>query len=443
MSGRAVVLGAGISGLAAATALRAGGWDVTVLEEADRPGGCLVTREHDGFRAELGPATALGSQELDELAVLAGLEGSFAAVTPRARTRWVLRERKLVPLPASPREILSTPLLTGPARLRLLAERWLPASRRGRRETVREFFQRRFGRTAGAIVAELAVVGVYAGEPAELLVEIAFPRLAEAERRHGSLLAWLRAGGAARRAIAPRDGWQEFAARLAAPLRISYGRRVTRVESDGRRFRVHCGDGATDLADRVVSTLPAATAARVLVPLGETRGLTSVPHAPVVVATLGWSGGVELPDGFGFLVPATEGGPLLGCVYSSRLVPAAVPPGGALATLMLGGRRGPEVVRSSDDEVEELARSRLREHLGIDRRPDLFACQRWDPGLPQPTHEMVVARAEAADLERRHPGLRVIGSWRSGVSIGDCVAAGLSVTAPRPPTGSQSAPNSN
>ena len=51
----AIVVGAGINGLAAAVHLAAKGWKVVVLERADVPGGAVKTREltRPGFRHDL------------------------------------------------------------------------------------------------------------------------------------------------------------------------------------------------------------------------------------------------------------------------------------------------------------------------------------------------------------------------------------------------------
>lgn len=51
-SGRVIVIGGGIAGLAAAFRLKQAGVDVTVLEQADRVGGRMTTVEHDGYRID-------------------------------------------------------------------------------------------------------------------------------------------------------------------------------------------------------------------------------------------------------------------------------------------------------------------------------------------------------------------------------------------------------
>ncbi|HEY1970938.1 MAG TPA: NAD(P)/FAD-dependent oxidoreductase [Pseudonocardia sp.] len=54
MSDRVIVVGGGIAGLTAGFRLRQAGFDVLVLEAADRPGGRMITVERDGYRIDTG-----------------------------------------------------------------------------------------------------------------------------------------------------------------------------------------------------------------------------------------------------------------------------------------------------------------------------------------------------------------------------------------------------
>ena len=60
MTGRMVVIGAGIGGLTSAALLAKAGWDVTVLEAHIYPGGCAGTFYHQGFRFDAGATLAAG-----------------------------------------------------------------------------------------------------------------------------------------------------------------------------------------------------------------------------------------------------------------------------------------------------------------------------------------------------------------------------------------------
>ena len=68
----AVVIGGGISGLAAALRLRAAGREVTLLEAGPRLGGKIHTVEQDGFVFDAGPSFLTQPERLDELFALFG-----------------------------------------------------------------------------------------------------------------------------------------------------------------------------------------------------------------------------------------------------------------------------------------------------------------------------------------------------------------------------------
>jgi len=91
MSSRAVVVGAGLGGLAAACHLRARGWDVDVVERTSSPGGRAGRAERNGYLFDTGPTvmtmpdflrdafTALGL-DMDDFLTLRRLDPAYRAV---------------------------------------------------------------------------------------------------------------------------------------------------------------------------------------------------------------------------------------------------------------------------------------------------------------------------------------------------------------------------
>src|ERR1700726_1176732 len=158
----AVVVGAGISGLAAAFRLVRAGMRVAVLEASPRPGGALVTHEAAGFRFELGPNTVLESDpSLPALIRDCGLDGELRA------------------LPPGPLAFLLSPLFPPAAKLRLLREPFVrappvppapPQDEGGDEETIAAFVRRRLGEAFLERAVGPFVSGVYAGDPERLAV---------------------------------------------------------------------------------------------------------------------------------------------------------------------------------------------------------------------------------------------------------------------------------
>ena len=69
---KAVVIGAGIGGLATAIRLKAKKYDVLVLEANEYPGGKLHAKKQNGFRFDLGPSLITMPNNVDELYELHG-----------------------------------------------------------------------------------------------------------------------------------------------------------------------------------------------------------------------------------------------------------------------------------------------------------------------------------------------------------------------------------
>lgn len=95
---RIAVVGAGISGLAAAWEVTRGGAEAIVLESERHAGGVIVTERPEGFVIEGGPDGFLaGEPELQQLAAELGITGRL--VNQIARGSFVWTGRQLDPLP--------------------------------------------------------------------------------------------------------------------------------------------------------------------------------------------------------------------------------------------------------------------------------------------------------------------------------------------------------
>lgn len=421
-----LVLGAGISGLAAARRLRRDGFEVTVLEADDRPGGMLRTVARDGFTVDVGPTLIPDSRPLRELCADAGCADGLVPKARSVTKSYLVHRGRLVPLPGKMSELLTTPLLSSAGKLRLLAEP-LQGRGPGPLETVAKFLVRRCGREVADLVAAMAV-GTFGGDYRELVIGCAAPQVYDAERRYGSLLKAMnrsrRRTGDDYGPVAFRGGFETLATRLAAGLDVRCGTAATQAEHDGGRFRVTAAGGSFS-AERLVVALPPTAAAAVLAPLGDTASLAALVHAPLVSVALAYSTRVpRTSDAYGFIVPPKERCRILGCFFTSTLFPESAPAGQTLLIATAGGRVQPELCDLDDDRLVELVERDLRRLLGVAARPRVLAVRRWRPGIPQPTAAIAPAREAASRLEKRYPGLHVIGNWVTGADVAACVKAG-------------------
>src|SRR5690349_1089188 len=117
------IVGAGISGLTAGFYLQQRGIPVVVYEASPRAGGMIDTRSENGYLTEYGPNTVMtNSVAVPALVRDLGLESRRLLPSASSETRYIVRDGKLVPLPASLPAAVSTQLLSLSAKLRLLGE---------------------------------------------------------------------------------------------------------------------------------------------------------------------------------------------------------------------------------------------------------------------------------------------------------------------------------
>src|SRR5215467_4041516 len=183
------IIGAGITGLTAAFYLKRKGIPVTVYEESGRVGGVIQSLRQDGYLAEFGPNTLLEtSPKIGQLIRDAGLESRRLDPDPKAEARYVVRYRKPIAMPESPFGFFTTQLFSSRAKLAVLREPFVPPRRDGKEESIAEFVVRRLGNEFLDQAIDALVAGIYAGDPRNLSVTQAFPKLAQLEAKYGSLI---------------------------------------------------------------------------------------------------------------------------------------------------------------------------------------------------------------------------------------------------------------
>lgn len=436
----AVVVGAGIAGLAAALELQGAGCEVSVIDPSDRPGGVMRTDHVGGYVVERGPNTTMVKAPMRAFLEGRRLDDSLLKATPASRQRFVVRDGALVQAPASPWALATTPLLSARAKLRTLLEPFVRRNR-GDEESVADFLGRRLGREVVSGLVGPFLTGVYAGDERQLGARAVFPGLVRAEDRFGSVALGGLGSLLSRGERGLRGSWSApaglgpFARKLADQLAEppALGSRVVSIARNGDGFRVEVtsvsGDVSLD-ASRVVVAAPAFEAAQILRGLDAevSTALEQLRYAPIASVPLGVARGdvAEEIRGFGFLVPREEERTLLGCLFMSQLFPGRAPEGFELLHCMLGGERWPGVVSAGDDVVIERAVADLESLLGLRGTPESLGVGRWDRAIPQPGPEHPARMRWLHErLAQEAPGLTLAGAYVAGVSVSDSLASGL------------------
>ncbi|HLZ49473.1 MAG TPA: protoporphyrinogen oxidase [Candidatus Acidoferrum sp.] len=445
----ALVVGAGISGLACAYYLRKCGIDAHIVEASSRPGGMIRSERRDGFLLELGPQSFSSTPQLTELCRDLGIASELVTAPPRA-PRFLLLNGQLRPAPLGPLAFFISSLFSARTKASVLRDLFGHSRPPDADESVADFIRRRFSAELLDKLVGPFVSGIYAGDAEKLSLRAAFPKLHEAELASGSIIrGMLRAARSAKpqSGTKKRSTLQSFrngnetlvralAGKLGSALRteVSVSGISCKSMASSVKFEIELsarGSTETITADNLVLAVPTHVIATLLRnPQNECAlSLASVEYAPVAVVSLGYvkSAVGRSLDGFGFLIPRSEGLRTLGTVWNSSLFPARAPDGHALLTSFVGGSTDPQAATLSSDELVSLVHKEIAPLLQIRQAPAFSNVTLYPRALPQYNLGHSERLAGVHKLSALFPGLLFAGNYLRGPAIGACLEQAQSV----------------
>lgn len=467
------IIGGGIAGLAAAYELekaRAVGRPVeyTLYEARPRLGGTLASQIIDGAVLEQGPDSFLTEKAAAaELCRELGLGAELLPSNDAARKTFIVVKNRLVPLPDGLMFLVptrlwptaTTRLFSLRTKIRMGLELLHPPRAGEGDESVAALVARHYGAEAVDRLADPLLSGIYGGDSAQLSARTVLPRLVEMERTYGSLTRGMLAAHRKMRAAAKdsskapksgasiftalRGGMQQLVDALAARINLAWvrtGAPVDAIEKMAHGWRVK-SRGATEDYDALIVALPAWAAGALLEQVDAELGaeLSAIPYSSSITVSLVYDERKigQLPEGFGFLVPASEGRAMLACTFAHRKFLGRTPRGKAVLRAFLGGSRqefGQEsgresLLAESDEALLATVRRELGEILGpvvLDARtePEHTQVARW----PRAMAQYAVGHKDRIDRIRTRVaslnGLWLVGNAYDGIGIPDCIRLG-------------------
>jgi oxygen-dependent protoporphyrinogen oxidase len=458
-----VVIGGGISGLAAAHRLielgagRPDAPEVLLLEASSQTGGIIRTTRREGFLLEAGPDSFISEKPAAvELAKRLGLDSRLIETNTQHRRSFIVRRGRLHAVPEgfqllAPSRIwpfVTTGIfsLTGKARMAL--DLILP--RRETRngdddESLAQFVRRRLGREALERMAQPMVGGIYTADPENLSLRATMPRFLEMERSHRSLIRamWKQrrkqleskgtSGARYGLFLSFDEGMRVLSDALAARLGAATVQLNTRAEALAHdaasgRWKIRTNSGETFSADAVCLALPAYASAKLLGSADAELAaeLDAIPYASTATVNLAYKRS-DIPhplDGFGFVVPFVERRSILACTFSSVKFAGRAPEGHALLRAFVGGALQPEMFALDEEEMLLAARRDLRELLGIEAPPVFAHTEKWPRSMAQYTLGHIERVRRIRQRLEKLPGLKLAGNAFDGAGIPDCVRSG-------------------
>ena len=442
MKKKVVVLGAGISGLTIAYLLNKNGFDVNVLEKKDEPGGSIETKTEAGYLFDRGPNSGLETHQLiGQLVEELGLQNELVYANKEANKRYILKNGELHALPMSPPGLIKTNLFSAKAKLRILAEPFIGRSNDGYYQSISRFVERRLGREFLDYAINPFVAGVYAGNPDELSVKSAFPKLYELEEKYGGLIVGTiksirerkrrpEKSKQSAKMFSFKSGMNVFPQKISDFLKekVSFETEVTSVENLNGGYRVKYAQNQKRNSidcDILVSAIPAYAAANIVKDLdvNTAEHLLNIYYPPVLVLYIGYEkSAINRPlDGFGFLIPSKEKKSFLGAIWSSVLFPQRCENDKASFTIFVGGSRNPQFAEQDKNEIVVQVLKEFHEIMKINSDPVFITSKFWDKAIPQYNIGYIEHEKAFEEFEKNFPGFILTGNYRGGISLGDCV----------------------
>ncbi|PHT49494.1 Protoporphyrinogen oxidase, mitochondrial [Capsicum baccatum] len=434
-SKRVAVIGAGVSGLAAAYKLKIHGLNVTVFEAEGKAGGKLQSVSQNGLVWDEG-ANTMTESEGDVTFLLDSLG---------------LRDKQQFPLSQNKRYIArnGTPVLIPSNPIDLIKSNFL---------------------STGSKVVDYLIdpfaAGTCGGDPDSLSMQHSFPELWNLEKRFGSVIV-----GAIRSKLSPKKEKKQGPPKSSVNKKRQRGSfsflggmqtltdaickdlKEDELRLNSRVLELSCscsGDSAMDSwsifsasphkwqaeeesFDAVIMTAPLCDVKSMKI---SKRGnpfllnfIPEVDYIPVsVVVTTFKRENVKHPlEGFGVLVPSKEqkhGLKTLGTLFSSMMFPDRAPSNVYLYTTFVGGSRNRELAKASRTELKDIVTSDLKQLLGAEGEPTYVNHVYWSKAFPLYGHNYDSVLDAIDKMEKNLPGLFYAGNHKGGLSVGKALSSG-------------------
>ncbi|KAG7550600.1 FAD/NAD(P)-binding domain superfamily [Arabidopsis thaliana x Arabidopsis arenosa] len=469
---RVAVVGAGVSGLAAAYKLKSRGLNVTVFEADGRAGGKLTSVMHNDLIWDEGANTMTEAEPevgslLDDLGIRDKQQFPISQ-----KKRYIVRNGVPVMLPTNPIELVTSPVLSTQSKIQILLEPFLwkkndsssKVSDASAEESVSGFFQRHFGQEVVDYLIDPFVGGTSAADPDSLSMKHSFPDLWNVEKSFGSIIV-----GAIRTKLAAKGG--KSGETKSSPgtkrgLRGSFsfkgGMQILpdmlckslshdEINLDSKVLSLSYNSGSRQENwslscvshnetqrknlhyDAVVMTAPLCNVKEMKVMKGGQpfllNFLPEINYMPLsVLITTFTKEKVKRPlEGFGVLIPSKEqkhGFKTLGTLFSSMMFPDRCPSDLHLYTTFIGGSRNQELAKASTDELKQVVTSDLQRLLGVEGEPVSVNHYYWRKAFPLYDRSYGSVMEAIDKMEKDLPGFFYAGNHRGGLSVGKSIASG-------------------
>jgi len=442
-SKKAIVIGAGISGLTAAWSLKKQGYEVKIVDKKSKTGGVVDTFVDKGFKAESGTnCIMVHSQKVLDFLDEIGMTDEILEIKSSAKKRYIVKDGKLLAVPTNPISALISKIFSFKGKFRIFKEPFISASDCDKEISVAEFTSRRLGEEVLDYAMNPFMTGVYAGDINRLSAKWALPKLWKLEQKYGSLIK-----GSFQKMLENRKEGKRFKTKIISfkhgmaqlPKHLSYlmkddinlNCKVLSIDYEQGKWNIVTdNEDSSDTYDKMIIAVPAYALKSLPFPgnialLLDT--LNNIEYAPIASVTFGFEKNQvsHKLDGFGVLVPSKENMSILGSLFVSSMFDGKAPKGNVTLTTYIGGALNSELVEKENSELYDIAYNDLQKLLGIKGQPVFQKVFKWKKGIAQYNIGYDAFIECIDEFEQEFPNIKLISSYRDGIGISSCIENAL------------------
>ncbi len=422
-----IIIGGGLSGLSAAHFLQTMMPErkVLVIEKSARPGGAIQTFKQAGFQGEWGPHGFLdNTEESQELLHATGLYQEAQTAPLGDFYRYVCHHGHLLRLPQSLKTVLTTPLISSFGKLRVFADLWKKP--RTENMTIGEWVEYRFGKELLPLV-DAAITGSFAGDYTKLCIDAVMPGVRKLEMEAGSVLRGLiqkKKSGDKKLSRLPSmlnfpGGMERLVKVLSANQEIAYNTLAQGLVYGPRGWQIQTDHGEVAGATLILA-VPVNQGLQLLSSL-KVPPIASVPVSKIINVVMGFKASAKVPYGFGYLAPERENRFTMGAMFTSHMFPDRAPSGQVLIEALVGGRRHPERLILSDEEIIDRVYADISQLIELPEPPLLVKVLRSEHGIPQMEMDHPRLLSWRVEMENEFSGLHICGFGWDGIGMNDMI----------------------
>ena len=422
-----IILGSGISGLTLGFYLQKKNKDFLIFDSSKSFGGNISTKNKKGFICENGPNTVLiNNESVKDLISDLKIKNDVIYPNNNNNKRFLIKKGKLIEIPHSFGQFIKSNLLSLSAKIRIFFEIFIKKSKSNL--SVYDFFKRRFGKEFHDILIEPFLTGIYAGNTRKMSIKHVLKKIWKVEQNYGSVILGFikkKSKNITPKSFNFKNGLSELTNTIHLKIKdkIRFESKITSISKIGNLYEITVNNDIIYRCNKLISTIPAYALSEVIFDKKLSQALKKIFYCPIYVLHLGLEKQKIKKDisGFGVLTKPSDNKNFLGIIFNSRIFPHVAPVDKDLMTVMVGGTRQEQLLKTDKgllfDEIIKDIRKLISYNGSIIMKHDFL----WSKGIPQYgiDHDYIIN--EIKNFENKNKNFHIIGNYFNGISVSDCI----------------------